>query len=255
MKKTGIIFLLILISTNIFAKINFLQNDSLYVWAENGLNLREKPDLNSKIIRTIKFGELIYVDSIADSKTFEVEFIKKIKVNHIDDNIFSKERENYSYSINGQMIKVRYKDTEGYVFSGFISKLKPVKEFTSLINLKDYFELEYGLLKKIESRTDFKYFGQLIYKNGVNCYINSSPGSFDTTFILFNISFNEGLLLVYSFIERTNNIIDKATNSRGKWYINAINDEQISFSEEYGMYNAGISKNNDLIFISISGSN
>ena len=53
-KKTGFIITLFLLSINSFSQKRFARNDSLYIWALNGLNIRETSDLNSKILKTIQ---------------------------------------------------------------------------------------------------------------------------------------------------------------------------------------------------------
>lgn len=88
-----------------------------FVYARSGLNLRKGPNLKDEKIETIPFGaELELLESSNEDLTID--------------------------GLQGKMVKVRYKDQEGYMFEGYLSKFpapKPemkVKEFISLIKSK-----------------------------------------------------------------------------------------------------------------------
>ena len=60
-------FLICLLSLFFFIQISFSQkhqaNDSLYIWAVSGLNMRVTPDLKGEKIMTIPYGERVKIES------------------------------------------------------------------------------------------------------------------------------------------------------------------------------------------------
>jgi len=109
MSRFLIIFILFLV-TNLYAGDNVR-----YINAHNGLMLRENPDINSKIILTIRHNE-------------KVEFIEEkneiIKI------------ENKS----GKWTKVKYNNNIGWIFGGFLetisSELLKIYKFGQAVDLK-----------------------------------------------------------------------------------------------------------------------
>lgn len=57
----------------------YSKGDSLYVWAKNGINLREKPDTKSKILVKIPFGDFLTIQNSTD-QPFHILGIKPNKV-------------------------------------------------------------------------------------------------------------------------------------------------------------------------------
>lgn len=53
------IFLLILLFTETKCQLYFHKGDSLHVWANKGLNIRETNSTNSEILTTIPYGEIV----------------------------------------------------------------------------------------------------------------------------------------------------------------------------------------------------
>ncbi len=87
---------------------HFTDQETVYITAPSGLTLREAPNVNSRIVDVIPFGESVNV--IIEDDEFE-------KVERID-------------WIDGQWIKVEFEGMSGYVFDGFVSSLPvPMYEF------------------------------------------------------------------------------------------------------------------------------
>lgn len=83
----------------------FKEKETLYVWASKGLNMREKPDAKAMKTGTIPYGSKVIVQSNIGLKIpFEVEEIK-------------------GFVVKGYWLLVKYGNTEGFVFDGFLSRL------------------------------------------------------------------------------------------------------------------------------------
>lgn len=108
MKKLIMFSLLVTVLT-VSAKANhFTNQETVYITAPSGLTLREAPNVNSRILEVIPFGESVNV--IIEDDEFE-------KTQRID-------------WIDGQWIKVEFEGLSGFVFDGFVSSLPvPLHEF------------------------------------------------------------------------------------------------------------------------------
>lgn len=103
----------------------FKEGETLNVWATSGLNMRDKPDAKAAKIATIPYSSKVIVQpNIGVKIPFEVEEFK-------------------GFTVKGYWLLVKYGDTEGYVFDGFLSRLSaPDKEKSK--NLLSYLEKEIG---------------------------------------------------------------------------------------------------------------
>jgi len=62
MKRTFIFTLLsLLLTKNIFSADHYKIGDQLYVWARNGINVRNGPGTNYTILKTISFGDAVVI--------------------------------------------------------------------------------------------------------------------------------------------------------------------------------------------------
>ena len=107
--QTTILFLLF--TACVFAqKSRFSEGETIYVWAEKGLNMRKLPDAKSEKIAALPYGEKVIVQAnIGIIVAHEVEEFKDFKV-------------------HGVWLLVKYGDKEGFVFDGYLSRLvAPVK--------------------------------------------------------------------------------------------------------------------------------
>ncbi len=104
--KYKILVLLLLQSLLTFAQQSrFKADETLYVWALNGLNMRKLPDAKSEKIATLPYGEKVTVQAnIGVIVAHEVEEFKDFKV-------------------KGVCLLVKYGDKEGFVFDGYLSRL------------------------------------------------------------------------------------------------------------------------------------
>lgn len=165
-------FLLFLVSIFFLGEVGFAQNyqanDSLYVWAVSGLSMRATPNLKGERIMTIPYGEKIRVDQ-------ERELGLTIKM------IPSDKKLNYDgFDLKGNWRKVYFKDTLGYVFDGYLSRLPTIKisfyenhlkqqRFKSEENIMSWAERHYGLLNTLveNDSTNLTFERRYIYGNGI----------------------------------------------------------------------------------------
>ena len=83
----------------------FKDGETLNVWATSGLNMRDKPDAKATKIVSIPYGAKVVVQpNIGVKIPFEVEEFK-------------------GFTVKGYWLLVKYGDTEGFVFDGFLSRL------------------------------------------------------------------------------------------------------------------------------------
>ena len=79
------------------------QQNFLNVMAVNGLNMRSKPDANSRVLTKISYGKTVQVLE-STPEELQLGWVK------------------------GNWCKVRYRGREGYVFGGYLSSLVPPRE-------------------------------------------------------------------------------------------------------------------------------
>jgi len=78
--------------------INFEIGDTLNVFSFNGLNLRFKPDVKTKILKILPYGSKVKVIEIAHRSFYNLR--------------------------EGKWLKVKYQDEIGFIFSGYLTKLE-----------------------------------------------------------------------------------------------------------------------------------
>jgi len=95
----------------------FLYGQDFYVLSKNGLNLRKYASDKAEVLNVVPYNTKVRV--------LEMNASEKIKVN----------------GFTGTYVKIKYKEFEGYIFSGFLSRLEAVKEEESLY---EYFKRVFG---------------------------------------------------------------------------------------------------------------
>ena len=66
--------------------LNYSKGDELYTYALNGLKLREQPNLNSKVLKVIDFGQKVLITDVVKNEYDERIEIDKIKGNWVSIN-------------------------------------------------------------------------------------------------------------------------------------------------------------------------
>lgn len=241
-----------LLAFGCFAQKEFCIGRDYYVWAYSGLNLRETPKMDGKVLAIIPYGTKIRIDSLIDMNEFEVEVIESIT---IDEEWFSNcyvTGKTPNCSIKGKMVKVSFNGLSAFVFNGFLSDLIPFNKACNILNLSGIFETNYGILAKLDkSPKDCNYTNiQIVYKNGFVFYCVNGIDWFSNTYLLNDISFQEGLLVFCNFIKANNSDLNAY-----KWFIRDTGDSKMTFSEVTGMYNASLRQFDNFLVISLDGSN
>ena len=134
MKNSFLFLILCLPSMTAFA-----QNlgDEVYVWNPEGIELFSEKDLNSKIIDSLNYGELLYVE-----KTYEE---RKIKSTLSTMEGIDLDRKTF-------WLKVKTKNKTRYILGDRVSTRKPMKKNNSGFEYPEkYFKREYGLKDSIRS--------------------------------------------------------------------------------------------------------
>jgi Bacterial SH3 domain len=144
MKKYIFIALVLLQTIGLMAQTSrFKDGETLNVWATSGLNMRDKPDAKSAKIAVIPYGAKVIVQPNMGVKIpFEIEEFK-------------------DFTVKGYWLLVKYGNTEGFVFDGFLSLLPmPTKK-------KEYGDIgEYlAKLKKVGGKTQIKKCQEPDFKN------------------------------------------------------------------------------------------
>lgn len=137
MKNLIILFILIVASSfgNETYK-SYKEGEKLYVWVKNGLNLRKEPNLNSESIGLLEYGTEITVLTQNNKVYYEYPFIE---VNNIN---FEENSSKKPIFLKGYWIKIKSKNSSGYVFSGLLLKYKPYRalNFYEEVYLSNYFQ-------------------------------------------------------------------------------------------------------------------
>jgi hypothetical protein len=190
MKKNLIWFLLFSCITKTFAMSDYKKGDTLFVWAVSGLKLRAEASAQSKVIQTFDYGTMI---EITDDNLKQVAFGLKVpKVDSIKGNL----------TLKGFWVKVKTKNTEGYVFDAFLSKMPPSKkDKTHYFEQKDvYLERIFGKPKHksyttVSNKITFKN-DDFTYKNGIIRKESYGDGCFDHSIEIPNMTAEEAYLFL-----------------------------------------------------------
>jgi hypothetical protein len=117
MKKILPAILFMLLQVSAFSILEYQSGDTLYVWAESGLNLRSQPQSSSDILQTIPFGEAVVA---LQGKNFYDRRNNSTVI--FDRSQFKKTNDQFTgVRIEGIWVKVQFQGIEGFVFDGYLS--------------------------------------------------------------------------------------------------------------------------------------
>ena len=152
-----------------------------YVFAENGLILRDKPQQDGKKLINIPYGTALNVKD--DTRVGTATSVKEIA----------------TYSISGKWIAVIFGGQNGYVFDGYLSQLPAPKK-----NQEEDFETQLTQLftaigkhyevKKADDSDDFITHFKQKYGKGVLLEHTRGEGSSMNTIFIPNVTLREGYL-------------------------------------------------------------
>lgn len=106
-------FLFLLISANCFAIENYNVGDSLTVFINSGLKLRQAPSNNAEVLTTIQMGKKVFIKKQLPREIAHKDSLASMRL------------------IKGYWVLVKYKELSGYVFDGYLSSLPYPVVFTS----------------------------------------------------------------------------------------------------------------------------
>ncbi len=205
MKILLITFLFFAFGLTIAQESRFKEGEKLNIWATSGLNMRDKPDAKAAKLMAIPYGAKVIVQpNIGVKILFEVEEFK-------------------GFIVKGYWLLVKYGDTQGFVFDGFLSRLPaPVKETNK--NLVDYLDSGIGKIgdkfnvkiydEKIDSmryvRFNEEYDLNLVqeylyhqkYKFDIDFTVMKALGSQDFKLQIPNSDLYQGYILLKNYFEK-----------------------------------------------------
>jgi Bacterial SH3 domain len=131
MKKSILITLFLLKIISLTAQSSrFKENETLNVWALKGINMRDKPDAKATKVATIPYGTKIVVQpNIGIKISFEVEETK-------------------GFMVKGYWLLVKYGNTEGFVFDGYLSRLPAPIPTEQDLSIETYLNVQIGKVGK-----------------------------------------------------------------------------------------------------------
>jgi 3D (Asp-Asp-Asp) domain-containing protein len=202
-KKTLFLFFILLQTLHLMAQNSrFKEGETLYIWATSGMNLRQKPDAKAAKLATIPLGSKVIVQpNVGVNIPFEVEAFK-------------------DFTVKGYWLLVKYDNTEGYVFDGFLSKLPAPISQKEEDGIETYLDKSLG---KIGNKYDVKIWDEKLnqsrpalsselfdkekmeaykqkYKQNTSYAYSSGEGSSGFTIEFSNLSLYEGYFLLKTYM-------------------------------------------------------
>jgi hypothetical protein len=146
LRKNTTIVLIFLLQTVILVaqESRFKEGENIHVWASSGLNMRSKPDAKAEKLATIPYGAKVVVQpNIGVKIPFEVEEFK-------------------GFVVKGYWLLVKYDNTEGFVFDGFLSRLPAPISSIVIGDIDEYLDQK---IEKVGSRYELKIWDSTIEKD------------------------------------------------------------------------------------------
>jgi hypothetical protein len=181
------------------------EGDTIYVWAQSGLVLRDAPDLQSKKIGSLPFGTMVIPKMHKETDGIETS------IEVIPSCIY--EGQNYSgYKIPGNWVQVSANGKIGYVFDGFLSKYPPPNsQDRKERSIDNYLTRVFGIASHVMDLGTSLHVAKLdcnFYKNGASRQSRGvGDGLAKTTYMLPELSLEEGYLIANHFFK-----LEKHTN-------------------------------------------
>lgn len=196
------LFVLLQIIELLAQESRFKEGETLNVWAASGLNMRDKPDAKAAKVSTIPYGAKVFVQpNIGLKIPFEVEEFK-------------------GFMVKGYWLLVKYGNTEGFVFDGFLSRLPAPKPREQDIGIEIYLDTQIGrvgneyeikvqnldfdtILRPATSKEKYETFDYFSfkqkYKQGVLYDFRQGEGGFNMNIVFPNLTLFEGYILAKKY--------------------------------------------------------
>lgn len=185
--------LLLLLPTFAYSIDTYLKGDTLVVWADGGLSIRDTNTIKGNKIGLIPYGaKVVVLEHKIGSYQEEVIQIGAPKANYL------------GLRLEGQWTKVQYQNIIGYVFDGYLSRFEAPLLKTGIKDKpewhQDYFERIFGLVSSRKGDGLTKHqeefvFNEYFYGQGIYCKAIGTNVS-NADWILPAFSLEEVILLV-----------------------------------------------------------
>jgi hypothetical protein len=173
-----------------FAINYYLTGDTLYVWADGGLIIRDSANLKSDRIGQIQYGESVVVQQRKYYRYDEEE------LTIINKNQDEKGNKFLPVKIQGTWVKIKYKDIVGFVFDGYLSAMPaPTLSDHGYLNLDGYLEKHFTALSKTERSEGNYTFTNQTFSEGISIQTISSQTGY-SRYVLPPFSLEELLLIL-----------------------------------------------------------
>ncbi|MFK7923109.1 MAG: SH3 domain-containing protein [Bacteroidia bacterium] len=124
------LFWFILTQQILLAAEQYESGDTLYVWAQSGLNVRAAANISGKKIGKLQAGERVEVMSLT-TKGYDIVAVD-VHPELYEDNIYEEEGSSEPYYLRGTWVKVKGAKFEGYVIDSYLLKYVPPPPNTSI---------------------------------------------------------------------------------------------------------------------------
>lgn len=170
--------------------------DSIFVWASS-LNLRESPAPNAKIVGRVAYGSTVV---IVDEEIGKVAYRYQAITPKTAENRAKYE----SYNLNGFWVKVKFDGTVGYVFDGYLSKVKTKSSGSDKFGLLESWakhDLKLSPKKLINKKTESVWTEYSGKQDLIRVRIGADAKTAFREVKVKNISFEEGCMLGFRLFE------------------------------------------------------
>ena len=217
-----------LLFQNAYCINNYKQGDELVVWAKSGLNLREEPNIQSKVITKIVLGETVVAQGGKDLGVGGLE---------IKDKQTLADGEGFTMTLRGRWVKVKFNDFEGFLFDAYLSKIKYEKDkflHEILIDQKEICN---------EYRYDYWNSWRTIMNDGtyINSWFQEAHGGYDI--MIPFLPFEEAFIVCIALISTPPKEIVQ----------DRVDNIWIEEDVESGEFGWGITKVGDFVWINYGG--
>jgi len=205
-----ILSLLFFLPSDLQAQVKkYVLGDSIFVWASS-LNMREGPGPNTKIIGKVPYGAAVVV--VDDSIGLVAYKFKAVAEDTLDSGEKTK-----PFYLHGFWVKVNFDGTAGYVFDGYLSKVKtfPVYQKNHFNDIDKWAKNTFRLEKKITKLTDCELYEYQSPSSAVRISTGCEGSGCGYSIVkIKDISFEEGVMLglqifnpAFSLVKEKNKII------------------------------------------------
>lgn len=215
MKPTLLITILMFVGRGATAQDYYKAGDTLYVWSNTSLNVRSQT--TGAVADQLAYGTRVIVQEGQQPAAPQQEVIASQLIG----------KEQYpAFHLVGNYIPIRYGNKSGFVFDGYLSKLRPRKTQSNGANesTKEYFERNFGVLKTARSEKGEGYekhvSDRVIYGNGVCLDQWGDAYGASETLVVPDMSLMQG----YLFLSQVNNF-DAVKKNSGELYVNSYNQQ------------------------------